>query len=229
MLEKPNRKKIDKRDGNIPTNFEQLIQRYDLEKIWPYIEDIIEKLNGINIKDLEDEYANKINNKADKDTTIAGVNLQDNITSNELVAALKNNIVNLTYPIGSIYMSVNSTSPATLFGGTWERLKSRFLLGADDSTYKLGNTGGSTTHKHSTGNHTLTIDEIPSHTHPIPGGDGQRNGDNGSDWQKQGWTVNTYSKDTGSAGGGKAHNHGNTGDASNLPPYLAVYMWKRTA
>lgn len=52
MLEKPNRKKIDKQDGNTPTNIEQLIQRYDLEKVWPYIEDIIENLNEINIKDL---------------------------------------------------------------------------------------------------------------------------------------------------------------------------------
>lgn len=52
MLEKPNRKKIDKQDGNMPTNIEQLIQKYDLEKVWPYIEDIIENLNGINIKDL---------------------------------------------------------------------------------------------------------------------------------------------------------------------------------
>ncbi len=52
MLEKPNRKKIDKQDRNMPTNIEQLIQRYDLEKVWPYIEDIIENLNGINIKDL---------------------------------------------------------------------------------------------------------------------------------------------------------------------------------
>ncbi len=52
MLEKPNRKKIDKQDGNMPTNFEQLIQRYDLEKVWPYIEDIIDNLKGINVKDL---------------------------------------------------------------------------------------------------------------------------------------------------------------------------------
>lgn len=52
MLEKPNRKKINKQDGNMPTNFEQLIQRYDLEKVWPYIEDIIDNLKGINVKDL---------------------------------------------------------------------------------------------------------------------------------------------------------------------------------
>lgn len=133
------------------------------------------------------------------------------------------------YPIGSIYMSVNNINPATFFGGTWERLKGRFLLGADDSTYKLGGTGGSTTHNHTTGNHTLTLDEIPAHTHAIPYPDGQRNADAGSDWQKQGWNLGQITKATGSAGGGKAHNHGNTGDSSNIPPYLSVYMWKRTA
>lgn len=52
MLEKPNRKKIDKQDGNTPTNIEQLIQRYDLEKVWPYIEKIIDNLNEIELEKL---------------------------------------------------------------------------------------------------------------------------------------------------------------------------------
>lgn len=70
-------------------------------------------------------------------------------------------IVDLIYPVGSIYMNVNSTSPATLFGGTWEQLKDRFLLGAGD-TYTEGDTGGSA-------NHTLTTDEMPSHNHTFTG------------------------------------------------------------
>ena len=45
------------------------------------------------------------------------------------------------WPVGSIYLSVTSTSPTTLFGGTWVQLKDRFLLGAG-STYTHGNTGG---------------------------------------------------------------------------------------
>lgn len=62
------------------------------------------------------------------------------------------------YPVGSIYMSVNSTSPATLFGGTWEQIAGgRVLMGAN-STYTLGSTGGSATH-------TLSADEMPTHTH----------------------------------------------------------------
>lgn len=86
-------------------------------------------------------------------------------------------IVNLIYPVGSIYMSVNSTSPATLFGGTWSQLKDRFLLGAGD-TYTAGNTGGAASVSYtpagtnsggSVGNHTLTTTEIPSHNHTFTG------------------------------------------------------------
>jgi hypothetical protein len=51
------------------------------------------------------------------------------------------------YPVGAIYMSVNPTSPASLFGGTWEALKNRFLVGAGD-TYAVNATGGATTHTH---------------------------------------------------------------------------------
>ena len=79
----------------------------------------------------------------------------------------------LVYPVGSIYMSVVATSPATLFGGTWEKLKDRFLLGSGD-TYSAGSTGGAATVSYtpagsnsggSVGNHTLTTTEIPSHNH----------------------------------------------------------------
>ena len=54
------------------------------------------------------------------------------------------------YPVGSIYMSVNSASPSDLFGGTWERLTDRFLVGAGNS-YGVNTTGGSTTHTHQYG------------------------------------------------------------------------------
>ena len=68
------------------------------------------------------------------------------------------------YPVGSIYMSVNSTSPATLFGGTWAAIENTFLVAAG-SSYTAGSTGGAATHTHSTPNHTHTI---PSHTHTTP-------------------------------------------------------------
>ena len=86
-------------------------------------------------------------------------------------------IVNLIYPVGSIYMSVNNTSPATLFGGTWSQLKDRFLLGAGD-TYTNGNTGGAASVSYTpagtnsggaVSSHTLTTDQIPSHNHTFTG------------------------------------------------------------
>jgi microcystin-dependent protein len=68
-----------------------------------------------------------------------------------------NNLINIIYPVGAIYMSTNNVSPATFLGGTWERIKDKFLLTAGD-TYAAGSTGGAATH-------TLTTAQMPSHTH----------------------------------------------------------------
>ncbi len=131
----------------------------------------------------------------------------------------------LVYPVGSIYMSANETSPATLFGGTWEQLKDRFLLGAG-STYSNGATGGEATH-------TTTIDEMPSHRHPTYFNYWASGTDAIPQWR---WYFNDSAYAEASTarsngkfaelmvqekGGGKPHN--------NMPPYLVVYMWKRTA
>lgn len=122
-------------------------------------------------------------------------------------------------------MSVSSTSPATLFGGTWERIQDRFLLAAG-SSYAAGKTGGAATHK-------LTTNEMPSHTHKVSwynsatGGSGDTGwNDGGNKWQPStsGWDGKGGSKDglvATATGSGSAHN--------NMPPYLAVYVWKRTA
>ena len=86
-------------------------------------------------------------------------------------------IVDLIYPIGAIYMSVISTSPATLFGGTWTQLKDKFLLGLGD-TGTVEDTGGASSVSYTpagtnsggaVGNHTLTTAEIPSHNHSFTG------------------------------------------------------------
>ncbi|MBQ9067731.1 MAG: hypothetical protein IJ131_01540, partial [Eggerthellaceae bacterium] len=61
---------------------------------------------------------------------------------------------NLVYPVGSIYMSVNSANPAIIFGGTWVQLKDQFLLAAG-TKYAAGSTGGS------------ADSVIPAHTHTI--------------------------------------------------------------
>lgn len=123
------------------------------------------------------------------------------------------NISNKIYPIGSIYISTSQASPASIFGGTWEQLKDRFLLGCGD-TYTAGGTGGEATH-------TLEWNEIPKHTHPyrvgVDGGtdDGLIRGiSTVAGEHTNSSVIHTY-------GSGKPHN--------NMPPYLAVYMWKRTA
>lgn len=136
------------------------------------------------------------------------------------------------YRVGDIYITTNSTSPAALFGGTWEQIKDRFLLGAGDS-YMAGSTGGEATH-------TLTQAELADHTHILrmeyPSGTytfGQ--------WetyfkyfsQASPLIVEPWQADTSIAGyvyntggiknttAGQPHN--------NMPPYLTVYMWRRVA
>lgn len=173
-------------------------------------------------------------------------------------------LLNIFYPVGSIYTSTKSTSPATLFGGTWVQIKDTFLLTAGDN-YSAGSQGGSATHTHTTGSHTLTVAETPAHTHTkgtmnITGswrmiGDSNNAGvdavasgsgaitpingtGSGSAVQASGWTcalgfdlnaANNWTGETSSVGGGAAHNHGNTGTTSSLPPYKVVYAWERTA
>lgn len=130
--------------------------------------------------------------------------------------ALSSLILEAVYPVGSIYMSVNSTSPATLFGGTWQAIQGKFLLGADSNVYKAGNTGGEATH-------TLTTREMPNHNHavfyPNAGAADHSAPGNYPDGPSDStyFAVGSY---TSSEGGGEAHN--------NMPPYLAVYIWKRT-
>lgn len=115
------------------------------------------------------------------------------------------------WPVGSIYMSMQATSPATLFGGTWEQMENRFLLGAG-SGYVAGATGGEA-------EHTLTVNEMPSHYHLIAmnqAGESEYWGPISAVMQ-DGHTANM----TKPAGGDQPHN--------NMPPYIAVYMWRRTA
>jgi hypothetical protein len=142
-------------------------------------------------------------------------------------------ILSTIYPVGSIYMSMNSTSPATLFGGSWEQLKDRFLIGASN-TYSAGGQGGSESHKHGSGTLSALLgqpDDAPStqyglkSSHPT--------------YSDYGFTApwipdKTIYVDSATSGTNNTSNRGidvsgQTGDTDTLPPYLAVYMWHRIA
>ena len=121
-------------------------------------------------------------------------------------------IADLVYPVGAIYLSASATSPQTLFGGTWTRIQDRFLLCAG-SKYKAGGTGGEATH-------TLSVDEMPSHSHTMTFSRSESTSGSQTPITRTAWSG-TIEYETDAAGGGSAHN--------NMPPYLAVYAWKRTA
>ena len=147
-----------------------------------------------------------------------GSSLPSSLQSNQLFFQTlgSNYILDNVYPVGSIYMSVNSTNPKNLFGGTWEQIQGRFLFGMN-SSYPAGSTGGEITHA-------LTIDEMPEHNHTIyyPNAGGPY-GNANIGYPEDSGTNMTWCAEmckTAPTGGGAAHN--------NMPPYLSVYIWKRT-
>lgn len=162
-----------------------------------------------------------------------GATLPSNPATNQLFFQTvgTNFVLDNVYPIGSIYMNVNSTNPGTLFGGTWEQIQGRFLLGMS-SSYPAGSQGGEASH-------TLTTEEMPSHGHDPANQAGYYGfitnsqkaftvGDMGVQsgsgryypYASAAFDISRNTL-TGTTGGGKSHN--------NMPPYLSIYIWKRTA
>ena len=131
----------------------------------------------------------------------------------DTISALATNfgILDALFPVGTIYQSTKSTNPSTFLGGTWTALTGRVLVGAG-TDFPAGTTGGEKTH-------VLTIAEMPSHTHPSSIPNVVQNTATGS--VNYGFLGDGSYKDSGSSGGGAAHN--------NMPPYRSVYMWERTA
>jgi hypothetical protein len=118
-------------------------------------------------------------------------------------------LLDYIYPVGSIYLSYSHVDPGTLFGGTWTRLQNAFLW-ATDASGTIGQTGGEKTHK-------LTVNELPAHDH---GGTYTNAGTARTHaWLASGGSAMGY--DTVETGGGAAHN--------NMPPYIHVSAWRRTA
>ena len=152
-------------------------------------------------------------------------------------------LLDLTYPVGAVYLSLSAEDPATRFGGTWEKLEGKFLLGADTS-HAAGTSGGEASHK-------ITTAEMPGHTHRVLGYADAENvghdhyipniqtgqsGEYGA--YAETWGYGSGSRDLYTSHTDITHNHrvditsqstgGNT-EMPIMPPYLAVYMWKRTA
>lgn len=131
------------------------------------------------------------------------------------------NLLDIIYPIGSVYITFNTISPANSVGGTWELLQNVFLYSSADAA---GTTGGEKTHL-------LTIDEMPSHQHGIfhpivvP-------------WKNYIHTVWNHMQGTvsgpdvyGEANANvvKTSNTGNSKAHNNMPPYITVHIYRRTA
>lgn len=94
-----------------------------------------------------------------KNTFVKSVNGKEpDANGNVEVSTLDvSSIVDIIYPVGSLYWSKKSTDPATLFGGTWTQIKDKFILAAGDR-YAQGATGGSASV-------TLTTAQLPAHNH----------------------------------------------------------------
>ena len=143
----------------------------------------------------------------------SGVHINVNITHVDFIPSdaiqAVNYIFDKIYPVGAIYMTVDSAQPSILFGGTWERIKDRFLFGAGGK-YGVGATGGEAEHK-------LTLQEMPSHRHfMILAGNGD-----GYLGLMPGDASYNANESTTEEGGDLPHN--------NMPPFLAVHIWKRIA
>lgn len=129
-------------------------------------------------------------------------------------------LVDQIYPVGSIYMSVNSADPSTLFGGTWERIQDTFLLAAG-SSYSAGSTGGAAKKSH---DHIAPIGYEGSEAFGVVRIGEYEEGGKG----KVSRSVDTQYSDN-SLDSDVWLCHTSATEISTMPPYLAVYMWKRTA
>lgn len=156
-------------------------------------------------------------------------------------------VLDFFYPVGTIYTTEDKDfNPSTRWGGTWELIKDRMIIGAGNS-YAVKSTGGSSTHSHTTSPHALSGNEMPKHDHPMnmsyafAGWTGtsplayatidnpnRAGAGYGGDWKKIYTTANGMDVIE-PMGNDQSHTHGNTGSSSSLPPYYGAYIWRRTA
>lgn len=148
----------------------------------------------------------------------------DNAIVNDIIIAGKK-LRDIFYPVGTIYQSINPDNPSDFIGGTWERFgNGKVLVGVDeaDNDFKTSNKEGGEK------SHTLTIAELPKHSHgntnfntggrPLSASTGWENTNIGlyraTDYNQE----NIFNQNV---GGNQSHN--------NLQPYVTIYRWRRTA
>lgn len=133
--------------------------------------------------------------------------------------SIKTQVMQAIYPVGSIIINENPTNPATTFGfGTWERIQGQFIFGAD-ATHALNTTGG-------VENTTLTQDNMPSHSHGYTYTDTPSPSYITTSYQEGG---NNYFVVGSTGATGTTNPSGNGTSFTNMPPYIAKYIWRRTA
>ena len=128
------------------------------------------------------------------------------------------------FPIGSIYINVNTTNPGTIFGGTWEQIKDKFLL-CSGSTYGNGTTGGSSSHTHDTSKlyAAISMNENGLFYHYPSGVSYNPN------WKMIPSSLSSWAAVSDTAKSDPTSLTGSLGSTSSLPPYIAVTVWKRIA
>lgn len=188
-----------------------------------------DRLEGIDVGTLANELDAHTRSQVNADVGVHGLRFsegkleynssQEGEPANWKSAITKEQLLDMIYPVGSLYLTTSTAPPGGLFGGSWQLWgKGRTIVGVDsfDADFSAAEkTGGEKTHK-------LTIDEMPSHNHDLSvrnsGLDDSSETYNPPFVFKKQYTVTAYSNKT---GGDEPHN--------NMPPYITCYIWKRTA
>ena len=203
-------KKTDGSSINASVNDDGVISDNSALKVLQEI-DVVLSLSDATVSNVLINFVNNQNNRAR--------------TGAVLEASQINNLIDVVYPVGSIYMSVNNVSPSVLFGfGVWERIEGQFLLGSS-TDYPVGSTGGSAdavivSHSHQSsadGEYIVTSEEnTANNTRVTYSASGNR-------WVDGQTSPSNFHHRT------MTNTVGEDGTGKNMPPYITVNIWKRTA
>lgn len=169
------------------------------------------------IKTLETDLENRVTSIIDSSLRIPLSYQIANLLTEEQEYKIR--LLDINYPIGSIYMTFNNADPKDILGGKWAPIsQGRVLLGAGDNI-----SDGTTTKSFAAGSiggeyeHTLTTNEIPAHNHDIYYIN--KNGTDGYGVTLSNQKRKSYNNAIINKGGNTSHN--------NIQPYLVCYIWQR--